>query len=172
MKKAGNYEMLTKQLFMKFFCSVHDLLHIWFGCLSPCSNLSHKSQIFHASSYLHSFCTSTTLVAMSNLNINAGLPTEKHESVKVTVLGAGAFGTAMATIAARQDHKVIIYSRDANQVDHINNNHVNNRYLSEHKLPLNITATTDIATAAKDAVLIIHCIPAQVTPDFLQHKYM
>ena len=105
---------------------------------------------------------------MSNLNINAGLPTEKHESVKVAVLGAGAFGTAMATIAARQDHKVVIYSRDANQVDHINKNHINNRYLSEHELLPNITATMDISEATKDSALIIHCIPAQVTPSFLE----
>ena len=98
---------------------------------------------------------------------NAGLPSENHDAVKVAVLGAGAFGTAMATIAARNGHEVVIYARDAAQVDSINTKHCNPRYLSEFELSSNIKATTDVAEAMKDAVLVIHCIPAQHTPDFL-----
>lgn len=44
---------------------------------------------------------------------NAGLPSAEVESVKVAVLAAGAFGIAMATLAARRKHDVVIYARDA-----------------------------------------------------------
>lgn len=46
-------------------------------------------------------------------------------TVKICVLGAGAFGTAMATAAARNGHEVVIYARDQAVVDSINNDHIN-----------------------------------------------
>ncbi len=41
--------------------------------------------------------------------------TEPLDAVRVAVLGAGAFGTAMATIAARRGHQVLLYTRDESQ---------------------------------------------------------
>lgn len=47
---------------------------------------------------------------------HAGLPSADVEQVKVAVLAAGAFGMAMATIAARRKHDVVIYARDQETV--------------------------------------------------------
>lgn len=49
---------------------------------------------------------------------NAGLPSAEVESVKVAVLAAGNFGIAMATLAARRKHEVVIYARDQAVVRH------------------------------------------------------
>jgi len=46
-------------------------------------------------------------------------------TVKICVLGAGAFGTAMATVAARNNHEGVIYARDHAVVDSLNNDHIN-----------------------------------------------
>ncbi len=72
---------------------------------------------------------------------NAGLPSTSKELVKVAVLGAGNFGTAMAQIAARSGHTVSLYSRDRAQVDAINTTHRNPRYFSDFILPESISAT-------------------------------
>lgn len=43
-------------------------------------------------------------------------PSDSTECVQVAVLGSGAFGTAMATIAARKGHTVTMYARNEQQV--------------------------------------------------------
>lgn len=102
---------------------------------------------------------------------NAGLPSAQVESVKVAVLAAGAFGTAMAMLAARRNHQVVIYARDQATVNAINADHRNTKVFPEHDLPTSISATTCVREATQDAKIIIVCLPAQLTPDFLrQHK--
>ena len=38
-------------------------------------------------------------------------------SAKITVLGAGSYGTALAICLARNGHKTLLWGRDANQVE-------------------------------------------------------
>ena len=85
----------------------------------------------------------------------------------VAILGAGSFGTAVATIATRNGHSVVIYCRNAEQVASINEMHRNPRRLSEYELSPLIRATTDFSAAVTGAMLMVHCIPAQMTPAFL-----
>ena len=70
----------------------------------------------------------------------------------VAILGAGSFGTAVATIAARNGHNVVIYCRNAEQVASINETHRNPRRLSEYELSPLIRATTDFSAAVTGAV--------------------
>ena len=86
---------------------------------------------------------------------------------KVAVLGAGSFGTAIATIAARNGHTAMIYCRHESQATSISEAHRNPRRLSEYELSPLIRATTDFAAAVEGAALIVHCVPAQMTPAFL-----
>ncbi|KAF0698461.1 Aste57867_10921 [Aphanomyces stellatus] len=101
---------------------------------------------------------------------NAGLPSEPIEPVKVGVIGAGNFGTAMAHIAARQHHEVVVYARNADQVNEINATHRNPHFFSEFELPSNLRATTSVEDACAGATLIIMALPAQVTPTFLEQN--
>lgn len=89
------------------------------------------------------------------------------EAAKICVLGAGAFGTAMAVEAARNGHDVVIYARDQAQVAHINEHHRNPKALQDFDLPANLRATADLAAALSDAAIVIHALPAQLTPRFL-----
>eukprot|EP00744_Colponema_vietnamica_P021104 GILI01030077.1.p1 GENE.GILI01030077.1~~GILI01030077.1.p1 ORF type:complete len:366 (+),score=133.69 GILI01030077.1:68-1099(+) len=90
---------------------------------------------------------------------------------KVCVLGGGSFGTALATVAARRNHEVVLYARDEVQVKGINENRRNPKMLSQFELLPNIRATSDVEDAIRGAKFIIHAIPVQNTPNFYaKHK--
>lgn len=73
---------------------------------------------------------------------------------KISILGAGAFGTAMATVARRAGRTVQLWAYEAEVVDAINTKH-KNPFLAGVDLDAAITATQDLAVACdSDAVLI------------------
>ncbi len=76
------------------------------------------------------------------------------------VIGAGAWGTALATLVAARGHKTVIWAREAEVVADINERHENKLFLAGVALPPTLTATADIAEVAKaDALLLV--TPAQ-----------
>jgi len=83
-------------------------------------------------------------------------------SRQVTILGGGAWGTALAQMAARCGHCVHLYARDGELVDEINNHHSNRRYLGDEIiLDSNIRATLEGSEALTQADFILAAIPAQ-----------
>lgn len=80
---------------------------------------------------------------------------------KIAVLGAGAWGTALSVMAIGLGHEVMIYGRDRETVDAINQRHINPHYLPEILLPPALFATTDAAVALKGADIVLAVIPAQ-----------
>lgn len=86
---------------------------------------------------------------------------------KITVVGGGAFGTSLATIAARAGHNVVLLVRDVSTVESVNGEHRNNKYFSEFELLPNLTSTADIAEGLRGADLIILALPAQIVCQFL-----
>ncbi|KAK9810164.1 hypothetical protein WJX72_005939 [[Myrmecia] bisecta] len=89
---------------------------------------------------------------------------------KVVVFGGGSFGTAMGVALARQkrDLNVTLLLRDPYVCKDINNTHVNTRYLKDHVLPENVTATTSLAEAIAGAQYAVHAVPVQHSRAFLQ----
>lgn len=74
---------------------------------------------------------------------------------KIGILGAGAFGTAMATVAKRAGRDVTIWAHETEVVDEINTRHQNATFLPDVELDPGIRATTDLSdVCANDAVLI------------------
>ncbi|XP_063901612.1 glycerol-3-phosphate dehydrogenase [NAD(P)+]-like [Zophobas morio] len=86
----------------------------------------------------------------------------------ITVLGAGAFGTAMAVVAARNNHKVILLCRYQDQADYINNHNVNPIVFQEYTLSPLIKATSSVNEALAHPDLVIHAIPVQQSFSFLK----
>lgn len=77
------------------------------------------------------------------------------------MLGAGAWGTALAVQAAAQ-HAVWLWGRDAAQVAQMQAEHANRRYLPEVALPAALTLTADLPAAlahASDDGLIVVATP-------------
>ncbi len=79
--------------------------------------------------------------------------------MSIAVLGAGAFGTALALSLAREGHEICIWARDAATVDAINSDRLAPR-LPGIPLPEAISASTDIATVARAATLLL-AVPMQ-----------
>lgn len=83
------------------------------------------------------------------------------ESLKVAILGGGAFGTAMATHVARKGHRAMMLLRNKSVCKFMNRNHINPKYLREFKLPKDIYATTSAEEALQDCDVLIHAVPVQ-----------
>ncbi len=80
-------------------------------------------------------------------------------SHKLTVLGAGPFGTAMATLLAGNGHEVKLWCYEKDVAQEINDSHENKRYLPGIKLDSKITATTDLAFGVQKSIFIFEAIP-------------
>jgi glycerol-3-phosphate dehydrogenase (NAD(P)+) len=85
----------------------------------------------------------------------------------IAVIGGGSWGTALATVAARAGHDVVVWSRSGEVVESINQRHINPRYLTETRLPEKIRATTDFADALAQSELVILAAPSHATRSIL-----
>lgn len=79
---------------------------------------------------------------------------------KIAVLGAGSWGTALASLLARHGHPTVLWGRDAAVVDAIDQRHENPRYLPGIPLPDSLRATTDLASAVEGAAWILVVTPS------------
>ncbi|CDO59640.1 Glycerol-3-phosphate dehydrogenase [NAD(P)+] (EC 1.1.1.94) [Candidatus Phaeomarinobacter ectocarpi] len=78
----------------------------------------------------------------------------------IGIIGAGAWGTALASIAARAGRDVTLWAYEPEVADAINTRHENSVYLPGIALDENIRATTDHEAVAKADVVLLVC-PAQ-----------
>jgi glycerol-3-phosphate dehydrogenase (NAD(P)+) len=81
--------------------------------------------------------------------------------IKVTVLGAGAWGTTMAQVLADCGNDVLLWGRSPELVQEINGSHTNKKYLGNHVLPNQLKATEKIDEAFAHSSIIVLAIPAQ-----------
>ena len=79
---------------------------------------------------------------------------------KITILGTGSFGTALASILAQNKISVLMYGIKTNEVDDINNLHLNRTYFDNFKLNNLIKATLNFREAMKFSENIIVCVPS------------
>lgn len=91
---------------------------------------------------------------------------------KVAVIGGGAWGTALATVAARGGHDVRLWVLEEEVAHNINTAHENTLYLPGVSLDDSVTASTDMADfSGMEAYLLVP--PAQfmrkVTGDLAPH---
>jgi glycerol-3-phosphate dehydrogenase (NAD(P)+) len=82
---------------------------------------------------------------------------------KVAVLGAGAWGTALAKVLADKGDEVAVYCRRADLVDQINREHVNGKYLPSAKLPGTLTASVDPEEVLDRASMVVFVAPSHAT---------
>ncbi|MEH7236598.1 NAD(P)H-dependent glycerol-3-phosphate dehydrogenase [Bacillus sp. JJ1562] len=87
---------------------------------------------------------------------------------KVTVVGAGSWGTALALVLADNDHEVRIWSHRQEQVDEINTKHTNSKYVPSIQLPLTVIGYSDLAKALDDVKTIVLAVPTKAIREVLQ----
>ncbi|NIJ21331.1 glycerol-3-phosphate dehydrogenase (NAD(P)+) [Sphingomonas naasensis] len=80
--------------------------------------------------------------------------------MRIAVIGGGAWGTALAQVAARGGQPVTLWAREPEVVEGVNVNHENRAFLAGVALSPTIRATGDLADlAGHDALLVV--APAQ-----------
>ena len=79
---------------------------------------------------------------------------------KIGVLGAGAWGTALAQMLASDGRDVLIWARESELVEEINASHTNTPFLPNASLSEAIRATGDLAEMAELDILLV-VTPAQ-----------
>ncbi|MEE8438119.1 MAG: NAD(P)H-dependent glycerol-3-phosphate dehydrogenase [Micropepsaceae bacterium] len=78
----------------------------------------------------------------------------------LSVIGAGAWGTALAAITAAKGRPVRLWARETEVVESITDRHVNEMFLAGAPLPLSVEATSDLQYAC-DVDAILFAVPAQ-----------
>lgn len=84
--------------------------------------------------------------------------------MKIGVIGAGSWGTALAALLAEEEkNKVLLWCFEPEVAAGINQKHENPLYLVGENLPSTLFATTDLQTAAKEADVLLNVVPSHIT---------
>lgn len=84
----------------------------------------------------------------------------EHKKLRLTVLGGGSFGTAMANLSARNGCDTVMWIRDEDTAHKIQHNRVNTRYLPDFKLDDQLVITADLKHAVENRDIILVAIPS------------
>jgi glycerol-3-phosphate dehydrogenase (NAD(P)+) len=87
--------------------------------------------------------------------------------MKLSVIGAGSFGTAMAITAARCGHEVLLWSHDPHIADAIGKTGNNPSYLPDIPLGRTVSATGSLAEAAAFSDVVFMVVPSHHYRDVL-----
>jgi glycerol-3-phosphate dehydrogenase (NAD(P)+) len=79
---------------------------------------------------------------------------------KISVFGAGSWGTALSYVLAQNGHDVLLWTHRSEQADEINQ-HTNNRYLKNIQLPESLKATSDLQKAVGHSSVFVIAVPTK-----------
>lgn len=92
-----------------------------------------------------------------------------NDLAKISIIGAGSWGTALAVILAKQDHSLLLFARREQQVKEMRAHGENRTYLPGVPLPGNVRLTNDLAAAAADRDLILLATPSHTLRSVLEN---
>jgi glycerol-3-phosphate dehydrogenase (NAD(P)+) len=84
-----------------------------------------------------------------------------QQKAEIAVLGAGSWGTALAMVLADNGHKVRLWSHNKEQVQEINHEHTNKKYLPEIILPELIVGHASLNDALNGIETVILAVPTK-----------
>ena len=85
---------------------------------------------------------------------------------KISVIGAGSWGCALARILGDNGHEVLLYDVDTKTIEEINKFHTNKNKLFEGELPLNVRGTISFGIADYREFIKLHRLDSFNMDDF------
>ncbi|MBX2990486.1 MAG: NAD(P)H-dependent glycerol-3-phosphate dehydrogenase [Bacteroidetes bacterium] len=91
--------------------------------------------------------------------------------MRITVLGAGSWGTALSIILASNDHHVALWSHKEEYTDDILSKRENPSFLPGISIPQGIEATSDLDRAVEGCEMIVTAVPSQFVRSVVQRLH-
>ena len=91
----------------------------------------------------------------------------EKEKKRITIIGAGSWGTALAMVLADNEHEVRLWGHNQNQIDEINQFHTNKKYLPNIQLPEGIKGYASLEQALEDVDTIVLSVPTKAYREVL-----
>lgn len=88
---------------------------------------------------------------------------------KVTILGDGGWGTALALVNSRKGNEVVLWSAFSDYAQVLNQKRENVKFLPGFKIPSSVTITSDLAKAVAFCEILVLAVPSQYLRNIL-HK--
>jgi glycerol-3-phosphate dehydrogenase (NAD(P)+) len=83
---------------------------------------------------------------------------------EIAVIGAGAWGTAIAAVLGRkQTHHVRLWAHETEVRDSIRDRHVNHLFLPKQLIPQAVVCTNSLEEALQDAAIVVSVMPSHHT---------
>lgn len=80
--------------------------------------------------------------------------------MKVTVVGGGAWGTALADLLARKGEQVTLWARESEVIESVNHRHRNDMFLPGAELAPELRAAADLDAALRGAETVVSAAPS------------
>ncbi|EMY63029.1 NAD(P)H-dependent glycerol-3-phosphate dehydrogenase [Leptospira terpstrae] len=88
--------------------------------------------------------------------------------MKIGIIGAGSFGTALGSILADKGYDVTLWTRSEDQARSINENHMNSKHMPDLVLPEKLKADTNLIHVVKDKDMIVSAPPSHALSGILK----
>src|SRR5688500_15905183 len=89
--------------------------------------------------------------------------------MRVTVLGAGSWGTTVAALLCRRGHEGLLWARHPDVAAEVDQERTNAAYLTGARLPARLRATSDLERAARHAELLVVGVPTGAFRETLEN---
>lgn len=89
--------------------------------------------------------------------------------MKIVVLGAGAWGTALSRLLCDGKNHVTLWGHDAAHLDEVRRSNRNERYLPGVELPRELKLENDLSRAVEDAGCVVVAVPSKAFREVTSH---
>lgn len=90
------------------------------------------------------------------------------QTAKISVIGAGSYGSALAICFARNGHRTVLWGRDQVQMQAMASSRSNEKYLPGCQFPDSLVIEPDVARAVQASDIVLVVVPSHVFGDMLQ----
>lgn len=77
----------------------------------------------------------------------------------IAVLGAGSWGSVLASVLVQNGNQVRLWTRHLQQAAELNNQHTNHHYMGDYQYPPQLQTLTNLAAVLKNAEVVLFTVP-------------